>query len=633
MGARCDAGRSPHIFFVLRRNSAGLFAPFVLLAMLAALVAPVAGQQYAPAQARAAARRTDGFRVLITRGLRENLGQVHCNGVVVSFEEQVHREADDEAAGQSEQPADRQPLARLLQGTADQFVFGPGSTATVAETSLDALGHEMVIAVNEACWLTPRQRRTLELAASGEKRQFFDRAEAIKTKFERYEALTSIDQFREWAAELDRELGELHAARAFEERSLFAKILNTALMPEQAAALAGRPLNALLAEHRAERKSSAGQLYAEGRQYYLQGQYAAAVAFLEAADSEQLELSENDRGRLQLYLERARAKNVASSNAEPARQAAGAAQQVALAAPVAVNDAARLETVLKGWEAAAAKIERLDCDFYRFRYDATFEVEKHGTGSLALDRQGRALYKIAPPQIAPGQVGRKKGKNGQPFALQADQAERWHWTGKSIFQIDDEEHVYQEIRLDGKSDGVDQPPESSSRHEEPPAVDRGAGDAPAPAKRPASVDERPLTLRKWVAGLAFAMALSAALSNPELSAEINEALKEFPLARPFLLGMPVAELKERFDVTLTNQTDSEIWLTFKPKQKKQQARLREAFLILKSDGYLPSAVKIIDPAGGETVHSFRNLRVNAPGGVDLGAPPKLDGYRPALAPR
>lgn len=314
MGTRCDGGQSRHIFFVLRRNSAGLCAPFVLLAMLAGLVAPVAGQQYAPAQARAAARRTDGFRVLIRRGLRENLGQVHCNGVVVSFEEQVHGEADDEATDHPEKPADRQPLARLLKGTVDQFVFGPGSTATVAESSLDALGHEMVIAVNEACWLTPQQRRTLELAASGEKRRFLDCAEAIKAKFAEYGALTKIDQFREWAAELDRQLGELHAHRAFEERSLFAKILNSVLTPEQTAALAGRPLNALLADLRTARKSTAGQLYAQGREQYMQGLYPAAVAFLEAAESRQSELSENDRARLQLYLERARAKNAASSD-------------------------------------------------------------------------------------------------------------------------------------------------------------------------------------------------------------------------------------------------------------------------------------------------------------------------------
>src|SRR5579872_4119944 len=55
-------------------------------------------------------------------------------------------------------------------------------------------------------------------------------------------------------------------------------------------------------------QGSARQLYAEGREHYLRGRFAAAVASLEAAQSLAADLPGPDRARLHQYLERARAK-------------------------------------------------------------------------------------------------------------------------------------------------------------------------------------------------------------------------------------------------------------------------------------------------------------------------------------
>src|SRR5262249_54523051 len=132
------------------------------------------------------------------------------------------------------------------RGTADEFVFGQNSTAAGARTSIDAVGRDMVRAVDKVCSLSPVQRQTLELAAAGETKRFFDLAEVIKAKFETYESLATLDEFLKWAHELDRLSKQLHEIGLFGERSLFGKVLNRVLTGEQASALAGQPLRAPL---------------------------------------------------------------------------------------------------------------------------------------------------------------------------------------------------------------------------------------------------------------------------------------------------------------------------------------------------------------------------------------------------
>jgi hypothetical protein len=528
------------VVFAHWRHPPRLLAPFVFLAALAVPELPVAGQQ-PPMIQGPLRRRTDGFQVIFGQARPGAVGQLRCNNVIVLIQEQPRDNAEEENADQPKRP-DQQPLVRLVRGTAEEFVFGQGLTALTAHASVDAIANEMIRAVDKVCSLSPEQRRRLELASGGEKKRFFDRAEAIKAKFEEYEALTSIDQFREWAAEVDRQIDHLHSPRLFGENSLFAKALNTVLTTEQAAALAAQPLNAPV----------------------LNAQVAAD------------------------------------------RQAAVVrAQQAKMLAARAEANAARLETILKEWEQAAAKIDRIDCEFTRFRYDATFEVEKRATGSIAVDREGRAIYKVAPAEIAAGQVGRKQGKNGRPFELKADNAERWHWTGTSVIRVHDDERTFEEVKSE-------QGPANQQLFEPPATPKRRPSTYVPRGDSPANVAQRK--------------------SQPTFFFPF-ETPREFPLACPFLLGMPVADLEQRFEIELVKETEPEIWLKLKPKQKNEQARLQEASLILRRDGYLPRGLKTVDPAGNETVHNFTNLSINERDAADLKKRPNLDGYRPALAPR
>lgn len=116
-----------------------------------------------------------------------------------------------------------------------------------------------------------------------------------------------------------------------------------------------------------------------------------------------------------------------------------------------------------------------------------------------------------------------------------------------------------------------------------------------------------------------------------------ESMQEFPLARPFLLGMPEADLRERFNVTLVRATPSEFWLEFKPKHKKEQVRMERALLILNAADCIPKALQLVDSAGEETVHVFHNVSVvpwNAadpiplPKGRQSLDRPDLSGYSP-----
>ncbi len=180
-----------------------------------------------------------------------------------------------------------------------------------------------------------------------------------------------------------------------------------------------------------------------------------------------------------------------------------------------------LDEVLENWERFGARIGRVDCEFSRFRYDKTLEVEHRGEGSLAVDRLRRAVYEIGPAKIPAGAVSRKLSAAGAPFALTSETPERLHWTGNEVI--------------------------------------------------PDSV--------------------------------------EFALARPFLLGMPAADLRRHFDVTLVKAVDMDVWLEFVPKDKRRRDFWTRGTLILNAASYSPKALKTVDPTGAETVHVFRNVTV------------------------
>ena len=106
--------------------------------------------------------------------------------------------------------------------------------------------------------------------------------------------------------------------------------------------------------------------------------------------------------------------------------------------------ATELDDILAHWESATSKIRRLHCEFSRFRYDRTFEIEKRGEGSISLDRDGLAQYKVGGAPLPPPGVGaRKANANGVPFDVQSEDAAAWIWTGPRLYLTDDKEKTYQ----------------------------------------------------------------------------------------------------------------------------------------------------------------------------------------------
>jgi hypothetical protein len=269
-------------------------------------------------------------------------------------------------------------------------------------------------------------------------------------------------------------------------------------------------------------------------------------------------------------------------------------------APARFDDPNRLETILKEWDLAAAGTHRLDCNFIRMKYDPNFEIEFRGEGTLAVDREGRALYKIAAAEIMPGVQSRKKGPPGNPYELRAEAADRWHWTGDSTVRVDDQARTYEEVLVPRAGVPVDYQPEPPALPEEPVIL--------RPKPQP-PLDKDP-----------------APASDPRY-----EPL--FGWTKPFLLGMPPDELKRRFKVTLLSEDDAEVRLQFEPIWPRDKLQLSSAQLILSKVFYRPRALKMVGPSGAETVHVFKDVAVNAPDDREPLDRPDLAGFHKILNDR
>jgi hypothetical protein len=233
--------------------------------------------------------------------------------------------------------------------------------------------------------------------------------------------------------------------------------------------------------------------------------------------------------------------------------------------------ATELDDILAHWESATSKIRRLHCDFSRFRYDRTFEVEKRGEGWITIDREGRARIELVGSPIPQGGAGRRN-KDSVPYTLKAEEPETWHWTGPQLYRIDDKAETYEVI------------------------------DVPANGRIPFFFSDIDL----W----------------------------QFFWAKPFLLGMPVAELKEQFTATIVgDKADDEVRLTLVPRRKEIAVWYEKAVLVLDRDKWLTKAVKLHDVTGSATVQVFKNVTVNAPPGVgpDSLSEPKLEGYKKVVS--
>ncbi|MBM80168.1 MAG: hypothetical protein CMJ78_06190 [Planctomycetaceae bacterium] len=84
---------------------------------------------------------------------------------------------------------------------------------------------------------------------------------------------------------------------------------------------------------------------------------------------------------------------------------------------------------------------------------------------------------------------------------------------------------------------------------------------------------------------------------------------------PFLFGMPVKDTLDRFSMKLMGvDQGGRFWIEAFPKWRQDAASYKSAQIILSNKTYLPSAVRLFDPAGTKTTtFIFNNIQVNKAG--------------------
>src|SRR5262245_29289717 len=132
-----------------------------------------------------------------------------------------------------------EPDSELLdarQQAFDNALLGEGLNAKAARRLLEGRLTEKVAIVDRFCRLTSAQTQRLHLAGRGDIKRFFDRIDSLRSTFQER---PEDENDRAWADRLKVEAGAFRRALnsgAFEEGSLFAKILRTTLTADQLAA-------------------------------------------------------------------------------------------------------------------------------------------------------------------------------------------------------------------------------------------------------------------------------------------------------------------------------------------------------------------------------------------------------------
>lgn len=210
-----------------------------------------------------------------------------------------------------------------------------------------------------------------------------------------------------------------------------------------------------------------------------------------------------------------------------------------------------IEAVLKNWHEKISQYQGLKGTFVRTTYDNVFHIQKLSKGTFNVNRSGEAVYSW--DGMGPENVRRKTGKDGSPYSASPDRDEAWYWVDSTLIQVNKSDRIYDRIEI------------------------------------PKDVSDKPVE--------AFFGFKSYA-----------SIWKEFWLSRPYLLGMPLEELQQRYQISIEKQTEEQVWLRFVPKADSDRTFFSESILVLNLKTYLPYALKTLDPPGTrETVHLFSNV--------------------------
>jgi len=112
-----------------------------------------------------------------------------------------------------------------------------------------------------------------------------------------------------------------------------------------------------------------------------------------------------------------------------------------------------LEQVLKDWELHTSQFKYMAGSFSRFKYDKTWEVEYRAEGKFVYEAPDKGNYELSGAKIGKGDVSKKLNKNGRPYELKSEGAERWVCNGKKVIKIDDKEKTYEEVQIPAESQG------------------------------------------------------------------------------------------------------------------------------------------------------------------------------------
>lgn len=294
-----------------------------------------------------------------------------------------------------------------------------------------------------------------------------------------------------------------------------------------------------------------------------------------------------------------------------------------------------LQRIIRDWQVAQSQIDRLDARFTYTQHDEVFNVTISGQGLTSVDRAGRAFYQLKPKPLGEGGP-RSIERGGRRHHIKPAANEEWHWTDTHIIKVDHANREYENVVL---------PEEDRHQPDSRPRRLR-----PAPPPLPEEVPPERATAPSEINLLA-----ATSPEPPPLPVDVKSPVPirepqdtwwtswfrffafRHPIFQPFLLNLVPETLQRRFQIQMTKQTDTEVWLEFTPRSQPDLSVFSKAYLILNVPTYRPKALKIVDYSlNRASVWVFSDVRINQPPAApfgDLGAGPDLKRYKRLSPPK
>ena len=127
----------------------------------------------------------------------------------------------------------------------------------------------------------------------------------------------------------------------------------------------------------------------------------------------------------------------------PVRQASASGVKPQRPAAQALQVDPRLEAVLQTWGERSGRVKKLSGNHKRFIYQNANGAERRSVGAFAFQSPDKGMLRILPDKtVKPDAKSVRKGPDGQPLRVLADDVEQWVCDGEQILQM--------EVGFDGK---------------------------------------------------------------------------------------------------------------------------------------------------------------------------------------